>query len=70
MNKIKTSYKRPLLQTVMLPELMELISTSNTEYGDPADGRAKEMEEVEEVPEKIETGIPSRFHNIWEEDEE
>ena len=70
MKKIKTVYKRPVLQAVILPELMELISTSNTERGDPSTGRAKEMEIMEEEPEKIETGIPSHYHNIWEEDEE
>lgn len=69
MKKIKTSYKKPAALPVVLPELMELISISDTGYGDPSTGRAKEVEEVEEEPEKIETGIPTRFHNIWEEEE-
>ncbi len=66
MNKTKASYKKPAALSVVLPELMELISISDTGYGDPSSGRAKE---VEEEPEKIETGIPTRFHNIWEEEE-
>lgn len=69
MNKTKTSYKKPAALPVELPELMELISTSDTGYGDPSTGRGKEVEEVEEEPKKIETGIPTRFHNIWEEEE-
>ncbi len=69
MNKTKTSYKRPAVQTVVLQDLMELISTSVKEYGDPSTGRAKETTYDEEEPEKIETGIPSQYHSIWEDEE-
>ena len=62
-------YIKPNIKIVFYEDLMQTITTSNPKEGDASGGRAKEVEEVEEEPEKIETGIPTRFHNIWEEEE-
>lgn len=62
-------YIKPNIKIVFYEDLMQTITTSNPKEGDASGGRAKEVEEVEEEPEKIETAIPTHFRNIWEEEE-
>ena len=46
-------YIKPTIKIVFFEELMETINTTNAKEGDASEGRAKEMEIMEEEPEKI-----------------
>lgn len=62
-------YIKPNIKIVFFEDLMQTITTSNPKEGDASEGRAKETTYYEEEPEKIETGIPSQYHSIWEDEE-
>lgn len=62
-------YIKPNIKIVFYEDLMQTITTSNPKEGDASGGRAKETTYYEEDPEKIETGIPSQYHSIWEDEE-
>ncbi|MBO5616027.1 MAG: hypothetical protein J5932_07915 [Prevotella sp.] len=62
-------YIKPNIKIVFYEDLMETITTSNPKEGDASGGRAKETTYYDEESEKIETGIPSQYHSIWEDEE-
>lgn len=62
-------YIKPNIKIVFYEDLMQTITTSNPKEGDASGGRAKETTYYEEESEKIETGIPSQYHSIWEDEE-
>ena len=62
-------YIKPNIKIVFYEDLMQTITTSNPKEGDASGGRAKETTYYDEESEKIETGIPSQYHSIWEDEE-